>query len=491
MPPAIQYDPTFSSEEAKQLETDYKSELLTRVTTIDLIWKYYVGNMPNPLQDDKTKVDDNILLPLIETLVNKGVSSMMGTDEDGIVQGVKFEVSKPKDAKEDPPEQKDLDLLWDANFKDEFSYNVFLQSGLAGHNFVKIIPEALEDPEGSEKMLPRFVALDPRNCGVIWDTNDVKRVLAYRIQYGKAGSRRREDIARDVAEDGTDAGTWTIYTFKELKDDKWELVGTIVWPKPWPPIVDWQNLPVPAMGGYYGRDDVGTLPKVNDAINFAVSNVQRINKHHGHPKFVVTGGGLPPDYENNPNTALEFDSPEAKAYNVEMQSEGQIAMAMLQFLQRQFYNNGREVDPATVADKLGDLTNFGLRLLYGDSVTKRQTKWMNAKRGLQLLCQRALELMGHAPNIKINVIPPAPLPQDPNEQAQALQIDVANGLSRESYLEKRGYDPEQEQVRRDKAREESVADEVAKAQANSFSQFADIGGRRNRALNGIQPERAA
>jgi hypothetical protein len=430
MPAATEY-----SLDPKALDNEYRSELLTRVTAIDAAWKYYKGDMKEPLLRDGTSVNDNILLPLCTALIDKAVATMMGTDEDGILAGVAFNAANAEF-------QPHLDALWEVNGKNKFLHNTFLTASLTGHVFVKIVPEAFGT-------LPRFVLLDPRNVSVFWHAADAARVLWYRVQYGMPNARRRKDIVRDLDEWGGDAGTWTIYSYQEGKEGRWTPADEpLLWPKPWAPILDWQNLPIPAMGGYYGRDDLGILPKMNDAINFTVSNMQRIQKHHGHPQMVVSGGHLDNDFVSGPDQIIDGLPADASVYNVEMQSEGQFALALLQFLQRQFYNSGREVDPATVADKLGDLTNFGLRLLYSDSVTKRQVKWLEAADGLRRLSQYSLELMGHGENIPLNVIPPSPLPQNPTEQANALNTDVQNGLSQTTYLQKRGYDPAQESALR-------------------------------------------
>src|SRR6185436_8107203 len=136
----------------------------------------------------------------------------------------------------------------------------------------------------------------------------------------------------------------------------------------------------------------------------------------------------------------------------------------MHFLRQAFFDSGRELDPATVQYKLGALTNFGLRVLFRDSLEKTGTKRLLYGAGLRLLCQRALELGGFGANIKVNDKWQDPLPNDPLATAQALQIDRANGLSQSSYLEKRGFDPIEEQQRREVELAEGVLSDTMKTQ---------------------------
>lgn len=511
MPAALRYIPLNSnSREAIALNTTYQAERKGRIAEINAAWDYYRGVMKKHLNTDNTKVDDNVTLPMVGTLIDKGVASMIGVDDRGVIEGVKFEIqgadesqasAPPSDPLVDdaaipapesqettePPVAETLEELWDANKKNKFLYNLFLAGGLAGHHFVKIIPDALPDPNGGGTRYPRYVLLDPRNVSVFWAEDDVERVLWYRIETGM----RCEDIVRNVDDAGEDAGGWSIITYeKKTQASHWKPVGAPEqWERDWSPVVDWQNLPVPSMGGYYGKNDLGVLGLLNDAINFATSNMQRIQKHHGHPTLVATGVKLPEDFTAGPDRIIDTETAEAKVYYVEMASEGEYTLALIQFLQRVFYNGGREVDPSTVADKLGDLTNFGIRMMYHDSMIKRQSKWLTAAEGLELLCRYGLELMGFPATTRVNIIPPDVLPQDELEQANALSIDrSAGGISETTYQERRGYDPEKEAENNEVEQAKKIAHADAMARTQLFTNVANMSRNLRRQQNDEQTQ---
>src|SRR6185436_1088528 len=87
-----------------------------------------------------------------------------------------------------------------------------------------------------------------------------------------------------------------------------------VWPYSWSPIVDWKNLPAP--NHYYGKSDLGTIGRLNDGLNFVVSNIQRILKHHAHPKTVATGIGASGIEETAIDGLWAIDKDTAKVYTV-------------------------------------------------------------------------------------------------------------------------------------------------------------------------------
>jgi hypothetical protein len=215
------------------------------------------------------------------------------------------------------------------------------------------------------------------------------------------------------------------------------------WPYAWPPIVEWKNLPRPNQ--YYGKNDIGQNGRLNDSLNFIAGNIQRILKNHANPKSIGTGFSAK-DMDEAPVGALwVIPNENARVYNLEMQSDLASSLAYAGMLRRAFFDGGRELDPATVQDRLGQLTNFGLRVLYKDTLAKNTTKRLHYGDGLRRVCQAALELAGFPTGVDVSVVWPDPLPSDPLPTAQALQLDVTvGGLSKTTYLKRRGYDPDQE-----------------------------------------------
>src|SRR5688572_22855477 len=314
----------------------------------------------------------------------------------------------------DPEKTEDqvwLDALWEANNKELFVHNQATTSGVVGHNFIKIIPDVYPSPEGvstnpdgTERMLPRLILLNPCHVTVFWDEGDKDKVIAYRIQYGKDRSAKRQEIVWQDANmvdrgDGTyieeQSAGWAI-TDWEQRDNKltWIKVDSYFWDYEWPPIVQWQNLPDPK--DFYGCEDVEDASlALNDSLNFVSSNIQRIIKYHADPKPVATGAKKDEIIEQSVNSVMIIENEAAKVYNLEMQGDLKSSMDFAAMIRRAFFDNTRELDPATVEDRLGDLTNFGLRVLFGDKVKKAESKRMMAGMGFTDICQYALELGGY------------------------------------------------------------------------------------------------
>jgi hypothetical protein len=482
MPPVAKYIFNPNTPEAKYIEDMFSQELAARQQVYAQRWDYYYGNHRRHLAPDASNTDDNLIVNMVELGIDKSVGKVMGLTDEGGIKGPDFDVpaEEKKDDTEKPkpnvvqravngvksmmrppkPEEKSeerkwLDQFWEANQKSVFLHDVALNGAICGHIFVKIVPDGVPDPDEPAKRLPRVISLNPGNVTAFWEWGDVDRVLFYRIQYGgmpsmsgAMGPRSRQDIVRAVSDDGEDEGYWLIRDFEEVANQSgWRLVREDTWDYTWSPVVEWKNLPRP--NEHYGLDDVRRNPNLNDGLNFTMSNIQRIIKYHAAPNTVITGAQANELQETGIDRLWALSPAEAKVYNVEMQSDLASSMAHAMMLRQYFFDGIRELDPATVKDKIGTLTNFGLRVLFGDSLQKTGTKRLLYGYGLRCLCQYALELAGMGANRKVTDSWPDPLPRDPLSMAQALQIDRQNGLSQETYLEQRGFDPEIEKLNRE------------------------------------------
>ncbi len=290
MPGAIRYTNDPDTQMGRAIEDAFTKEISTRQAAHKSSWKYYEGDHHRHLKADQSRTDDNVTVNMVELLIDKGVSALVGTNETGIVQGVQFDiVDQPGEpgfirragrairrmasGEQPSPAQTWLDMVWRANKKNILLHHLTMTGGVTGHVFVKLVPAGIMD-ERTGEVVPRMICLDPDIVTVFWDASDMGRVLWYRLQYGSGDDQAREDIVRSANLDG--AEYWTIYSYTSSRNSRrWELVGEpVVWEYPWPPIVDWQNLPRPR--AYYGRADVSkTNARLNDSLNFTASNMQR------------------------------------------------------------------------------------------------------------------------------------------------------------------------------------------------------------------------
>lgn len=472
MPEAVRYYDDPNSQEARRVEEYHDKERSDRAKSHNTAWDYYNGNHRQPLKADGTGTNDNLIINLIEGIVDKGVSANLGVDDTGVARGVSFEIvdtpgeqgfmrraaglarrvlgQRPQVS----ADQKFLDEVFKANRVALLLLDALTNGSVMGHVFIKIVPDGRESDDG--QLVPRLINLHASNVTVFWDAADVERVLWYRIQYGENGRRTRQDIVRGTNEDGSESGQWLIYNFSEIATGRWQAVGDPeTWSYSWPPIIDWKNLPAP--NNYYGKSDIGTIGRLNDGVNFVASNTQRILKHHAHPKTIASGVGANGIEATSIDGLWAIPSHEAKVYNLELQSDLSSSLQFIGLLWRAIFDLARELNPGTVADKLGAITNFGLRVLFNDSLSKAGIKRLLAGESLKRLCRHLLELGGYNPRVEINVMWPDPLPSDLLQTAQALVAMMPFGLSNQTALERAGFDPEQEAQRRGMATAVSTA----------------------------------
>lgn len=455
MPAAIQYELNQKSDEYRQTEEDYGKEISERAKRFKTNWDFYDGIMPEPLKVGKDGVNDNILLPKIGQVTDKIVSFLIG-------DGIEFDASG--DGEQDTNDER-VDGLWKANRKQLWINNMAMSGALTGHCWSRIEPR--------ENDLPRIVNLNPSNCAAFWDVSDVDRVLWYRLQFvaGKEGPGKRIDYVHgrytgDEFDHDVDEWWEIVFVTKGGPIPTWEMQDPQLWPYEWSPIVDWQNQPRPYR--YYGADDVSQIINLNKALNFVASNYSRILKHHAYPKTVGLGFDASDVVETEIGGffTVNKSKQEADIFNLEMASDLASSRAFIDLLAAEVWHNARMVDPQSVKDKIGQITNFGLRVLYTDAIRKIDTKRLLYGEGLEMLSLHGLELMGGGVPDEVAVIWPDVLPENDTETVTSLQSELASGvIDKQTYRELRGYDHEQIVARlaEQSANEDNLGDRLLRA----------------------------
>lgn len=412
----------------------------------DAYWSYYRGKHRRSLRVEPGAPDDNVVLNLSKRIVNKGIQFLFG-------KAVDFEIDA--DNPDRTPEEQYLDLAWGTDAqKHTLLQSLALNGAVCGQAVVRLYAPPLPGD------LPRIVNLDPAMLDVVTLDDDVEQVSSYRLIWrsGEVWRRHRIDLQAN--------DTW-IVNVEEQRPGRsdWQLTGEELWPYPFAPVVTCQNLPLPNV--FWGMSDLEDAD-LNDSINFVASNINRILRFHSHPKTVGTGFNA----QMLQNTAVDafwtVPDPQAKVYNLEMQSDLASAynyLAMLRTLYAKV-TGVPELDPAQV--NVGALSGFALRILYGDLLEATQTKRNTYGHLLAEVNARLLALGNVAAygTLTVNNVWADPLPDSGLEQAQTLEIDRRNGLSQETYLTRRGYDPEIEEER--KAAEQEAQGNVGAALMAQF-----------------------
>jgi hypothetical protein len=130
-----------------------------------------------------------------------------------------------------------------------------------------------------------------------------------------------------------------------------------------------------------------------------------------------------------------------------MQSDMSASSEFIKMLRQTFFDVARTVDIDSISDKLGALTNFGLRVLFMDALNKIHTKQRLYGDALLELNKRLLIIADMNPDPG-EIIWPDPLPKDGVSLSAELKSDIEIGiLSRQSAANKKQYDYQLEQER--------------------------------------------
>jgi hypothetical protein len=361
----------------------------------NILGSYYSGDQRKQLKTKVGQTDDNVIVNFIGLAVDRSVSRLWRG-------GVKFKLPQGR-----TEQQKHIDKVWDLNKKEIALYQVGLHGAVYGTTYFKIQPEALKDPLTKE-LYPRLTAIDPEIIRVHTAPQDMNELHFYVINYKIGETAHWQITIRDdlVYEFDTNNNVQAVYRDgKEADDynwqvDEWQQVGggartlveSIKWPYDFPPIIHWKNLP--SLKSCYGDSDIDDAINVQDKSNFVISNTGKIIKFHAHPETIGTGFSLNQmeAVPTMPGSFHAIPSETAKVYNLEMASDLASSRAFALDLRQSIFDISREVDISSMADKLGQLTNFGLQVLWSDAIDKNDTKRQLYGDALKELNRRLLVL---------------------------------------------------------------------------------------------------
>jgi hypothetical protein len=205
-------------------------------------------------------------------------------------------------------------------------------------------------------------------------------------------------------------------------------------------------------------------------VNFVASNINRILRYHAHPKTWGRGfSGQLDKLSWGADDLIKIPTDTGQIANLEMQSDLASSTRFMEVLRQSLFDISQTVDISSMADKLGALTNFGLRVLFFDAMNKLGTKRQLYGDGLTELNRRLLVLGGKQADDPGRVVWQDVLPVNELDQANTLQVDLNSGIvSKETAATKRGYDWKTEEVRISSAR--ASADNVGAALLRAFNQ---------------------
>lgn len=454
--PAIKaiYEPT-----NRRLSELGDNERTTRAKEIDKRWEWYHGRHPDTLKPVPNQLNDNLKLNLCGRAVDR-LTEFIGRPDLFVLDN----------ENEGRGEQTVADM--NQLYNDQLLYllpEVILETLVTGHAFVKLWMDA-ENPDAG----PQCAMLDSRIVTAYWRASAGNRriPLWYRVQWleqdegGNDIIMRQDIVPRELAGGGGEG--WVIYEYSG-RGATFTLLTEEAWDHPFSPIVEFRNRVLP--WEYYGQSQLSDdVIELNRAVNFLATNTNRILRFHAHPRTVATGTSA----DKIQATAIDgmYTIPTgATVQNLEMQSDLGSSMAMLQQIKGEFFATIRVTDISSQKDRIGQVTNFGVRMLYSDmleQIEEKRDSWgISAGQLLLRLCEMAGVTLDHVPYPQW----PDALPENRLEKIQAAQIEQQLGVvSRETLAVdlERNWAVERERI----AAEGAEANEAA---ANALNQLAERG----------------
>jgi hypothetical protein len=427
-------------------------EAVQRAGVANLNRNYRRGQHKAPIKT----ADDAIIVNFIGLLVDRSVAMLFGKEP-------QFDLPGESDA----PVQQYIDEVWNANRKMQTLKRAAVYGAESGSCYVKILPDGAVNRD--DKLVPRLVVLDPATVTMDALPEDIDTIIRYTIAYTFTDPVTGKDkTIKQVTEHDVETGYWTITDYVSVNGNKFEVTNQQVWEYDFAPIVHWHNLP--DVGSVYGRPDItADLIDLQDKINFVSSNTAKIIKYHAYPKTWARGFQSSGKIAWGVDEMVTTSDPNALIQNLEMQSDLNSSLNFIRYLRQALFDVSRAVDIDSMADKLGSLTNFGLRVLYQDALSKLEEKRGLYAEGIVEINHRLLKLAGAPDTDGGEVVWEEVMPANEVETSQALRTDLELGLvSKQTASGLRGYTwkDEEERIKGD----QTSADNIGAALLRAFGQ---------------------
>lgn len=396
-------------------------------------WAWYFGNNPKPLTVKPNQANDNVTINYARLIVNTAASYLFGVEPT-------FQLDAT--ATTESEAETWLNECWRVNKKMLLLQKVAINGAVCGHTFIKIIPDSPLTPG-----FPRLIAMNPEYVTVVTDPDDIDLVWRYIIAYPARG-KNGEHLTIKQTMERNDAGRWTITDEVSEGSQKFRIVRQAVWPWAWAPIIDCQNLPSP--NEYYGIADLEPdVLAVNHAINFTMSNLQRIIRFHAHPKTWGRGFNAS-QLKVGVDETIVLPGENAELHNLEMQSDLTSSLAYYARLKEALHEVSRVPEVATgKLESTGALSGVALQLLYGPLVQATEAKRLTYGEMLTELNLRLLEMGGRVAPQTPTIVWPEILPKNALEERQVALLDKQLGASADTLLTQLGYDAEAEAAKKE------------------------------------------
>ena len=401
-------------------------ELIERLKSAEQLRNYRTGVQRRQLRVRPNQHDDNVTINYTGLVIDRSVSMLFG-------RGVEFDLP----GEGDTPEDEYLSAVWDANKQQILLQRVAILGAEQGTCYIKIIPDGMGGTDGV--VYPRLAVVDPPLVTIGTRPDDIEDVIRYTIEYMTTGldgkdEAHRQEIERDdgqVEEDGTvnGGGIWWIrdYIQSHATGNQWTKISEQRWEYPFPPMIHWQNLPNPV--DVYGVPDVtDDVIMLQDMANFVASNISKLIRLYAHPPRYGVNLGAMSKIDMGPDEMPSFNGTDAAIRQLEALGDLASSQQFLLSLRQSLFDITQTVDISSMSDKLGALTNFGLRVLYADALSKLEQKRSLYGDALLEINRRLLILGGFVNSDPGVIVWPEVLPVNEVEKVQSDTFQLGAGL---------------------------------------------------------------
>lgn len=414
---------------------------------------YRKGVQRRMLRVRPNQFDDNITINFIGLAVNRIVSQMVGN-------GIKFDFEGDTETEQEQYVKKVLEL----NKFDILSHRLVTAASESGTGYLLIQPDGVADDDG--KTYPRLILQDP--AFVTMDTlpEDFEMVIRYNIQYRFTDATGKDVYRKRVVEQ--EDGVWYIRDFimSSVYGGIPVLENEIKWLYSFCPMLHWQNLP--SIDSPYGEPDFrADMIALQDKINFLASNIAKVIRLFAHPARYGKNITKIESITLGPDDMPILNGADQDIKQLDSVGDLPGAQGFLKFLRQAFFDNSRLVDIDSMQDKMGTLTNFGLKVLYQDNTNMIATKRALFGEALETLI-KDIQIMAQMQVIPAKVIWPDFVPSNEVEETSAVKEKIAIGvMSKQTGADELGLDWVQEQERIDA--EKHGDDDIGTRIINAFN----------------------
>lgn len=375
--------------------------------------------------------DDNVNVNYSATIVDKGVSFLVGDD-------LSFEIMPPSERVDTDERAEDrLEELWPSDQRAEDLIDIVTNGGIFGHTYARIMIDA-----GT----PTVLVLDPLNMTMEWAPDNYRKITAYIHQYESTQNNRPATFKEEIRPEPSGQSWRSIFSYCYAGEQRWYQYDEQEWPFAFAPIFHTKNLP--KANEVYGKPDLSRyVLALIYYIDRVDSLINRIVRKHTHPKAVARGLKSQ-DLKLGVDDVLFLPEKEQELSLLEMQGDMAGAMAFRTKLREALAEVSHVPEVATSkVENVGQLSGRAMKILYGPLLDRTRVKRKLYGRMFKALAVRLLEV-GGMPEQKAIINWPDPLPNDEKEEAETAVLYKQIGVSDDTLMQRLGFDPDREKEKK-------------------------------------------